>query len=200
MGNVLNTGYNLWIPTFTLDGSTKIFQTIFMSKTNTVATPTLIDTQMRGNFAGTGRPFSPANMYIGYTLARTEVYMAVPGTVQYFLNETALVGTKAGSNGTPINTSTLIRKDTGVSGRHYRGRFMLPNLTVPEANINQAGIIDATGLAGIVGQWNSAFADWDSSAMDPVLGHSTSEIVPTPIISLTVLPKVGSMPHRIRGR
>jgi len=198
MATFLPSGYARWVPTFTLDGSTKIFQTVFMVSNGGAAVPVTIDTNMRSYFTAAGRPFGVASMYIGYTLAKTECWMNVSDTEFYALNETPLVGTKAGSTGSPINTSTLIRKNTGVAGRRYRGRFMLPNMTVPEANISQAGIIDSTGLSTIQGQWDAAISALDAGPHDLYLGHSSSEVAPTIYAGVSCLPKVGSMPHRIR--
>lgn len=198
MSTFLPNGYSRWVPTFTLDGSTKIFQTVFMASNAAYTNAQDVDFQMRSYFLVANSPFAAASMFVGYTLARTECWFAASGSVGYFLNETAVVGTKAGSTGSPINTSTLIRKNTGLSGRAYRGRFMLPNMTVPEADISQAGIMSGTGLTALTNQWNAAMTLVTASAQDLYLGHSSSEVAPTIFTSVSVLPKVGSMPHRIR--
>ena len=198
MATVLPNGYSRWVPTFTLDGSVKIFQTVFMVSNGTNTTAADVDTMMRTCFAGTGTPFAAASMYIGFTLAKSEAWFASGGDVFYHLNEAPIVGTKAGSNASPINTSTLIKKNTGLSGKRYRGRHMLPNLTVAENGISQAGIIDTGSLAAIQTLWTTAFAAITATNSDLFLGHSVSEIAPTQITSLQALPKVGSMPHRIR--
>lgn len=198
MSTVLPNGYTRWVPTFTLDGSIKAFQAVFMVSNGAETGPAVIDTLMRSWFAGTGAPFAAASMYVGYTLAKTEAWMALGGDVLYAINETAIVGTKANSLGSPINTSTLIKKNTGLSGRAYRGRFMLPNLTVPESGISQAGIIGSGDLTTIQTQWNTAMSSVAASSHDLYLGHSSSEVAPTIYTTVTVQPKVGSMPHRIR--
>jgi hypothetical protein len=199
MGNFLGSGYANWIPTFTLDGSTKIFQTVFQIKTTGATTAEAVDTFMRTWTTGSSRPFAVAQMYVGYTLAKSEAYLNTAGVVTYFLNETAVVGTKSGSNGTPINTSILIKKNTGIVGKRYRGRFMLPNMWVPESDISQAGIIGSTGIAAVQTLWNSTMSDMLASDSDFVLGHSTSEVLPTPFTTVTVQPKIGTMRRRIRG-
>jgi len=198
MSTFLPTGYSRWVPTLTLDGSTKIFQSVFMVSNSTETSPIVMDTLMRSWFCASGQPFGAASMYVGFTLAKTECWMALGGDPLYALNETAIVGTKSGSNGSPINTSLLVKKNTGISGRRYRGRFMIPNITVPEANISQAGIIDSTGLTNVQTIWNTSMTAVVASTHDLYLGHTSSEVAPTIYTSVSVLPKVGSMPHRIR--
>lgn len=199
MGVVLPNGYGLWKPTLTLAGSTKIFQTAIMFKNDTNAIPSVAGAAIRGYWTVSGAPFNAGNMYIGYTLASTETYCMSGGVLTYDLNSTAIVGTKAASSGTPINTSIIVKKNTAIVGKRYRGRIMLPNMTVPELNISQAGIIDGTGLATIQGQYDTVYNTQYLSNYPIYLGHSVSEIAPTYVGSLTVNPKVGSMPHRIRG-
>lgn len=199
MGTFLPNGYNIWKPTFTLDGTTKIFQTTMMSKSNAVADAAAVNTLMRGYWLAAGRPFVAANMYVGYTLARTEVYFMNAGVLSYDLNEAPIIGTKVGSNGTPINTSIIVKKNTGLVGKAYRGRWMLPNLTIPESEISQAGIITGAGITIQQTMWDAAFSAWAVGTMVPVLGHTTSEILPTTILTCPLTAKVGSMPHRIRG-
>jgi hypothetical protein len=198
MSTFLPNGYTRWVPTFTLDGSIKIFQTVFMVSNAAETSPNIMDTLMRSWFCAAGGPFVATNMFVGFTLAKTESWTAIGGDVLYAINETAIVGSKAGSSSSPINTSTLVKKNTGLSGRLYRGRHMLPNLTVSEANISQAGIIDSTGIATLQGQWNTAMSAVTVGTHDLYLGHSSSEVAPTIYTTVTVTPKVGSMPHRIR--
>jgi hypothetical protein len=47
--------------------------------------------------------------------------------------------------------------------------------------------------------WNSTMSDMLASDSDFVLGHSTSEVLPTPFTTVTVQPKIGTMRRRIRG-
>ena len=85
-----------------------------------------------------------------------------------------------------------------MSGQKYHGRFMLPNMTVPEADISQAGIMSGTGLANLTSQWSQSMSLITASDHNLYLGHSSSEVAPTQFSSVSVAPKVGSMPHRIR--
>lgn len=199
MGIFLGNGYGIWKPTLTLDGSTKIFQSAWLFKNEFAAGAEFCNDEIRTLWTAAGRPFVAGNMYVGYTLARTECYVQEGGTLYYDLNPNAIVGTKSGSNGTPINTSIIVRKVTGIVGKRFRGRQMLPNTTVAEANISQAGIIDATGLATISSQYDSLYTAWAASDFPPYLGHSVSEVAPTEILSFSINEKVGSQPHRIRG-
>lgn len=199
MGVFLPNGYGLFKPTFTLAGSTKIFQTAVMFKNDTGLDALSAGNQIRGYWVAAGGPANAAQMYIGYTLAQTESYVMAGGILTYALNNTAVVGTKAGSLGTPINTSVIVRKVTGIVGKRYRGRIMLPNMWATEAGISQAGIMDAATVAAVQGIWTTAFTPWAAGSCPPMLGHSVSEIAPNFVTAMTVNDKLGSMPHRIRG-
>lgn len=199
MGTFLPNGYGIWKPTLTLAGSTKIFQTAIMFRNDSGLSAFSAGGLIRGIWTGSGRPFIGSNMFIDYTLAHCETYVMAGGVLTYDLDSTAITGTKSGAGGTPINTSIIVRKNTGIVGKRYRGRIMLPNMTVLEANINQAGIIDSTGLSVIAGQYNAVNTAMQASSCPQVLGHSVSEVLPTFINTLDVNNKLGSMPHRIRG-
>lgn len=196
----LGAGYANWVVTWTLDGSVKLLQTVHMLKNNSPLSAAAIDTKMRTFFTAGTRPYSASRTYIGYTLAKTETYSNQAGTVTYNLNETPIVGTKTSSLGTPVNTSILIKKNTNIVGRRYQGRHMLPNFTISEADISQAGIISGPGLASPQTDWNAAMAEITSDAtLTAVLGHTFPDSVPTPYTTVTVQPKIGTMRRRIRG-
>lgn len=199
MGNVLNAGYGLWIPTFTLDGSTKIFQMAMMFQNTGSATAAANNAAHRSIWAGVGKPFSAAMFAIGYTFARSECYVHIGALTTYDLNETAIVGTLGGVQGTPINTSLIIRKNTGLVGRRYQGRWMFPNMYITEGNISQAGTMAVATAAPLQTLLNTCLADQVTAGIPAVLGHSVSEIAPSPINSVTVGLKVGTMSRRIRG-
>lgn len=200
MATVLPSGYGSWICTWTLDGSTKIFQSVWMVSNESPSTVSVLNTAMRGYWCSAGRPFVAANMFVGYTLASTEAYLNTGGVITYDIVEAPIVGTKASSLGTPINTSLLVKKNTLIVGRRYQGRFMWPNLYIAEADISQAGIISSTPRATYEDIIDEALtAQIVAGGWLPHLGHSSSEVAPTPYASITLQPKIGTMRRRIRG-
>lgn len=200
MTSFLPNGYAKIIPTWTLAGSTKVFQTVFMIQNGADDVASAINASWRTAFCNTGRPFVAGNMYVGYTLAKTEVYRMLGGVLTYDLNETPIVGSKASSLGSPINTSILIKKNTLVIGRRFQGRHMMPNLNTAEAGISQAGIIDPTEVAALKSLWDPAMATLNGlTGYQTVLGHSVSEVAPTPYETVTIQQKIGTMRRRIRG-
>lgn len=76
---------------------------------------------------------------------------------------------------------------------------MFPNMWVAEANITQAGVIAPASLASLQALMDSAISGQITAGVPPVLGHSSSEVLPTPFTTVTVQPKVGTMRRRIRG-
>lgn len=199
MGNFLGNGYALWIPTFTLDGSTKIFQTAMMLQNTGSSTAGAINTGMRVHWGKSGAPFDAAQFFSQYTWARSECYVKLAGVTTYDLSEVAVVGTNTANTGTPINTSLLLKKNTGLVGKRYRGRFMFPNMWIPEVNISQAGILSGTPYTTMQTKFQQAITDQNTAGYSAVLGHSTSEVAPTPFTTVTLQPKIGTMSRRIRG-
>lgn len=182
MGTFLGSGYHRVVFTWTLDGSTKIFQTAMMGTAGSSTTAAQVDTAYRAAFCATNCPFNAANMYIGYTLASTQATRNDGGVITQYTNEVPVVGTLASSLGPPINVSQLVKKSTGLIGRRYQGRLMIPFMSLSEGLISQAGIIDATALATQQTKWTTATSNLAAAfaGMVPVLGHSSSEILPTP--------------------
>lgn len=200
MGVFLPNGYHRVVWTWTLDGSTKIFQVAMMGNSGTSTTANQIDTIYRAAFTAANRPFVASNMYVGFTLASTNSTRSDGGVITQLINETPVVGTLGSSLGPPINVSQLVKKNTGLIGRRYQGRLMVPQMSIPEGSITQAGIIDSAVLATQQTKWNTAVADLAAAwaGMVPVVGHSTSEVIPTPC-TYVLQPKVGTMRRRIRG-
>lgn len=201
MGVHLPNGYHIVVPSLTLAGSTHIFQVALMGKTKTGDNvTTTLTSWVDALTLQANSPLKASNMYTGWVLASIKASQMDSGLLTVDENLTAQVGNKAGSNGTPCNTSILTKKPTGIAGRHYRGRCMWPNLWVPEANISQAGIIDATNI-GLV---NTLMGQIDSRCVAlgifAQLGHSVSEIAPTALTGpMQCVAKIGTIKRRIRG-
>lgn len=185
--------------TFTLTGTTRIYQTSLDMKQGTSVDAANFLTIARPLFTGTNRPFSAGFILAGMTLAEVKCsWVNSVGTLFTAIDTTVVTGTKTG-NGMSINTSVLLRKNVAPAGRKFRGRMMLPPLYFIESDVTQAGQIDPTPL----GLYSTAWAlTYSSLALDyqPVLLHSDGFTTPTLITSFTVLPRVGTIGKRMRGR
>lgn len=201
MGVIIPNGYHVCVPSMTLTGSTHIFQVALMGKTkvgDAVATTRASWTDALT--AQTLSPLKPSMVYIGWTLASVKVSQMDAGVLTVDEDVTAFVGTKTGSLGTTCNTSILTKKPTGIAGRRYRGRAMWPNLWVPEANVSQAGILQAGEVTNV----NNIMSTLDSRLVGlgilSYLGHSVAEVAPTVLTGpMQCVQKVGTIKRRIRG-
>lgn len=95
----------------------------------------------------------------------------------------------------PPNTAILVRKLTGLGGRHGRGRMYLPGVRYDE--VSSAGII----AAGTVTAYNERFADFyelfAEIAGGPILFHA-DESAATVITSFSVQSRLATQRRRLR--
>jgi hypothetical protein len=96
----------------------------------------------------------------------------------------------------PQQVQALIRKNTGLSGRHFLGRLFLPDLL--EGNVDNNGTLNATEL-GLVQDVADAIGEACSTSpfIHPVLFHSDNS-TPTPVASLVAEPQVATLRRRYR--
>lgn len=99
----------------------------------------------------------------------------------------------------PPNCAVLLRKFTGLRGRHQRGRNYWPGF-VAEQGVNDLGEIDDDDLAPLT----SAFGDWLDAHIDAgyplVLLHNDTAPVttPTPITGIRVEKLIATQRRRLR--
>lgn len=200
MGVFLGNGYHICVPSFTLTGSLHTFQVALMGKTSTgdnvAATLAKWVTALT---TGTG-PIRGAIMYVGWSNVSIKVSQMDGGFLTVAENLTVTTGTLASSLGVPCNVSILTRKPVALAGRRYRGRCMWPDMWVPESDISQAGLIGAAGQTTVNTIMSGMHSSLASAGIDEVLGHSSSEILPTVLTSSMIcVPRVGTIKRRIRG-
>lgn len=118
---------------------------------------------------------------------------------------TVLVGEAGGADvGTatgqpiPINGAFLIQKRTGVAGREHRGRMYLPPFSFDEAAIDAAGNIASTQYNALQTRINNWYVTLSTAELTPVLLHSSTSVVPTPITQLPVQQKLATQRRRMR--
>jgi hypothetical protein len=96
----------------------------------------------------------------------------------------------------PSNCAIGIRKSTAVGGRVGKGRWYWPAGYLPEGNVDELGIISTTAR-GILQGKASAFVTNMKQDGPIVLLHSDPARAPTPVNSVTIVPKIFSTPHRM---
>lgn len=97
----------------------------------------------------------------------------------------------------PQNCATLVRKNTGLSGRHNRGRCFIPG-ALNRDNVGGNGAITATELALSQGAANTWKLACDSDSLDMVILHSSGPSAATPVTSLVVDGRIATQRRRLR--
>lgn len=195
---IIPPGYSRVTFTFTLTGSTRIFQSsIDVQNLLLDGNPSGVMAAVRTQFIGGGAgPIAAANMLTGYTLVEMKILMrTLGGILLTAVDTTQIVGARVGS-GMSINTSVLIKKVVTPAGRKYRGRLMWPPMYFTESDVNMTGNITAS-LATYQGGWTSIWTNLNPTT-PAVLLHSDAT-TPTPLTALTVQAKIGTIGKRMRG-
>lgn len=123
-----------------------------------------------------------ANVYNAWTFQRTHVIYNDGGD---FFSADSLVGTAGTGGAGAVNTANLaliVQKSTGRAGRQYRGRMYWPCLSLLDADVSNAGVIDPTVrgvIAGNVGAFQTAL-EAESTVNRLVLLHGAPKVGPTP--------------------
>lgn len=109
----------------------------------------------------------------------------------------SITGNAAGT-AVPPNTSVLIHKNTAFGGRAGRGRMFYPG--IPEAQVDQSGIIVGTWLAFLNTRWNAFRTGMEGDDLPLVLLHGASSPIstPSPIFSLEASATVATQRRRLR--
>lgn len=109
-----------------------------------------------------------------------------------------------GNSGQPViaNTSVLVKKGTGLAGRHYQGRMFLPGAT--EGQTDDGTTLTTDGVTG----WTSsttAFLEALQTSLDfegmvilhgPIPG--SDQLAPTPVTELVVQGRFATQRRRLR--
>ncbi len=103
----------------------------------------------------------------------------------------------------PMSTAAIARKTTNFLGRRGQGRMFLPGV-VKDEQVNISGIIDSNTVADLQTRADDFLELLDGGRPQlpncpAVLFHSAGgPAVPSPIMALTVTPKIGLLRRRIR--
>lgn len=97
----------------------------------------------------------------------------------------------------PINSAILVRKNTALGGRKYRGRMFVPPFTPAEANVTASGVIGDSQRNSIQTTLNTATDAWNGTDVTLYLLHSDSTL-PTEITSLAVQSQLATQRRRMR--
>lgn len=186
---------------FSCVGSPHISVITLNTTVGSATTASGVNTALRNAMAGAGSALRAVSMSTAFAVVNTYVLANFGGLLFVDNNPTVITGT-ATLNPPPLNTAVIIRKNTAVAGRQYRGRMFVPPLGVDEASISAAGIITPTQVTAISLAWESFRVALVGQGLTPYLTHSPPLAGPTPpdtlIQSFSCTPLIGSIKRRIR--
>jgi hypothetical protein len=148
---------------------------------------------------GAGRPFNAASMiddwqFLGVNMAQGTATGDILG--QHLATITGSVT----DNVPPSNCAVIIKKNTALGGRRYRGRFFLPSIFLNEGAVDPAGNISSSPVGTMQTQWDTFHAALLSNDWEPALFHQGAGApVPTAISSFTVQSLIGTQRRRMRN-
>jgi len=141
--------------------------------------------------------FTAATTLNSYTFVGTHILRNNGGVFEDgdFISSTT--GTVNATAVTPA-VCVLVQKKSGIAGRKFRGRMYLPPAFLPEANVDNAGIIDGATLTGIQGRATGYLDNLATDVSAMYLLHRDLS-TPTGVTSLLVESMVGTQRRRQRG-
>lgn len=196
------SGYGIYVATFTLTGSTKIFNVSTGFRIIGLDTAATSRSKIEAAFSGSTAPFAPGAMAVGYSWVQSYVLQNLSGLLTTSLATFLVAGTKAISPTTP-NTSLVVAKTTALAGRQYRGRFLVPPFNLAEGDVSAAGKVGGTSLSDNTARWHQAWLNMNGSgAPAAVLLHGPDKlgVTPPPTNTTDFLPSttIGTIRRRIR--
>lgn len=176
-------------------GGAHLYTITFGVALKATPTPTGVQTDVKNawTFAGSMNGGQPTSM-----VAQTVHYKATYGGLP--LSGSVSAGWASGGGGPTMTSpavSLVAKKATGLAGRKYRGRFMLPFAS--EADVDNNGNVAGATVTG----WNAALAIFltqlgaagRSQINGMVLLHSDAT-TPTPVTALTLRATAGTVRKR----
>lgn len=114
--------------------------------------------------------FTAAKCLVGYQLVGGHVLINRAGALRSGDDVRSVAGTVNTTSSTPAVTG-LIKKGTTFAGKRFRGRMYLPCAFIAEANVDNAGFIDAATLASLQTAATTAFNAFNALTTLPELLH-----------------------------
>lgn len=100
----------------------------------------------------------------------------------------------------PSNCALIVKKNTALGGRRFRGRMFVPPIILNEGAVDAAGNILTSPLASIQGNFDLWLAAMIADDWAPVLFHQGAGApAPTAITSFTCDSLIGTQRRRMRG-
>lgn len=143
-----------------------------------------------------GAPMLATKMSNQATCVQTKVLLNTGGVLTVDINTTPVAGTLAIST-VPLNCAELVRKNSSIAGRAFRGRMFVPPVTFTEAVVGDNGVITPAIVTSRNTDWAVFFNNLATNGIPMAILHPS---IPgyTLVAGLTVNPLVGTLRRRLR--
>lgn len=161
-----------------------------------VTTANLLADSWKTNFCVSGAGLGDAWTFLGVDLL---VGNDPPPGVVVRSTSVALDGTLTADT-LPQNCCLLGQKRTATPGRRGRGRMFVPAAHVGEGGVNNAGVIDSGAVSALNTRMDDFLEDVTVTSADlvPVLFHSETPTLPTPLTQLSFDQRIATQRQRLR--
>jgi hypothetical protein len=130
------------------------------------------------------------------TLRETKCVWNDGGTLRAFEHAAGVPGQNS-SSVLPQNCALLVRKNTGLAGRKFRGRMYWPSM-LSESLVDNIGQIASGTVTTLQGVFDAVFSDLDGLSNSEVrLLHANGD-ESTPVTSFSVQPVLATQRRRLR--
>lgn len=144
-----------------------------------------------------GSAWAASNTCTGYAIQGVTVTkMEDDGPVVAEHNQ-VINGTATGAT-LPNNCAILVQKRTALGGRRHRGRMYVPPFNVGETSVNGLGGLPES-VAEIQTEYNNLMSAFVAIDLRPVILHSLSGVLPTPVQQFVVSDRIATQRRRLRG-
>jgi len=130
------------------------------------------------------------------TLVRSKITFNEGGTIMEAERAQNQLGNDSGAK-LPQNCALLVRKSTGLAGRHFKGRNYWPGILSVEW-VNEIGVIDNTTMGDLQDAFDAVYSDLNGvTNAQPALLHSDATD-PTFITGFVVQNVIATQRRRLR--
>jgi len=126
--------------------------------------------------------YTVAAIYNAWTFVKTHVIQLAGGDLFAADSIHNSAGTGGSGATNTANLAMIVKKQTALAGRKFRGRMYFPPFSLVDADVNNAGVIDSGVVATLQGQVDDFRTAWEGKATVAHLNllHAASDDDPTP--------------------
>src|SRR4029450_227879 len=126
--------------------------------------------------------YTAAAMYNAWTFVKTHVIQKAAGNLYSAESVHNTAGTGGSGSTNTANVAMIVKKQTLLAGKKFRGRMYFPPFSILDADVNNAGVIDGSVVTTLQGQVDDFRTAWEGKATVAHLNllHASTDDDPEP--------------------